>query len=45
MTRPIATVLGGNGFIGRQVVERLVARGYTVRVASREPKNLANSGG
>ncbi|WP_029605711.1 complex I NDUFA9 subunit family protein [Kozakia baliensis] len=40
MTRPIATVLGGNGFIGRQVVERLVARGYTVRVASREPRKL-----
>ncbi len=32
-TRKVATVFGGSGFIGRYVVTRLAAAGYTVRVA------------
>ncbi len=34
----IATVFGGTGFIGRQVVRGLVRQGYTVKVASRAPE-------
>lgn len=35
--RQIATVFGGAGFIGRYVVQRLARRGFTVRVAGRDP--------
>jgi uncharacterized protein YbjT (DUF2867 family) len=35
-TRKLAVVFGGTGFIGRYVVKRLAARGYTVRVAGRD---------
>lgn len=34
----LITVLGGGGFIGRYVVQRLLARGARVRVAEREPR-------
>lgn len=34
----IATVFGGAGFIGRYIVKRLAARGFTVRVAGRDPE-------
>ena len=37
-TRIVATVFGGSGFIGRYVVSRLASRGYTVRVAVRDPE-------
>jgi NADH dehydrogenase len=34
----VAVVFGGAGFIGRYIVKRLAARGYTVRVAGRDPE-------
>ncbi|MFT9315240.1 MAG: complex I NDUFA9 subunit family protein [Acetobacter orientalis] len=36
-TDKIASVFGGNGFVGRYVVQNLAEAGYTVRVASRRP--------
>jgi uncharacterized protein YbjT (DUF2867 family) len=38
ITGRIATVFGGSGFIGRYVVQRLATRGFTVRVAVRDPE-------
>jgi predicted dehydrogenase/NAD(P)-dependent dehydrogenase (short-subunit alcohol dehydrogenase family) len=35
-------VLGGTGFIGRHVVERLLAHGYRVGVMARNPRNLGS---
>jgi NADH dehydrogenase len=37
-TGDVATVFGGSGFLGRYVVKRLAACGYTVRVAVRDPE-------
>ncbi|MCB9990238.1 MAG: complex I NDUFA9 subunit family protein [Rhodospirillales bacterium] len=37
-THKIATVFGGTGFIGSQVVRELAAKGYTVKVATRVPE-------
>lgn len=34
----LVTVLGGGGFLGRYVVQRLLARGARVRIAQREPR-------
>lgn len=34
----LITVLGGSGFLGRYVVQRLLTRGARVRVAEREPR-------
>lgn len=34
----LVTVIGGSGFIGRYVVQRLAAAGYQVRVAVRRPE-------
>jgi uncharacterized protein YbjT (DUF2867 family) len=37
MGRRIITVFGATGFLGRRIVRRLHARGYSVRIASRHP--------
>jgi uncharacterized protein YbjT (DUF2867 family) len=37
ITRSVATVFGGSGFIGRYLVGRLAQAGYVVRVVSRDP--------
>ncbi len=36
MTRPIITVFGGSGFLGRHLVKRLASLGYNVRAAVRD---------
>lgn len=41
MTRRIATVFGGSGLIGRQVVPRLARQGYVVRIAVRDTERAA----
>lgn len=37
----IATIFGGTGFLGRQIVRELAARGVTVKIASRIPEKAA----
>ena len=37
MSDRIVTVFGGTGFLGRRIVRRLLARGFSVRIASRHP--------
>jgi NADH dehydrogenase len=40
ITRKVATVFGGAGFIGRQVVQRLARLDYVVRVVGRNPEAM-----
>ena len=40
VTRKLATVFGGAGFIGRQVVQRLARLDYVVRVVGRNPEAI-----
>ena len=41
MTRKVATVFGGSGFVGQSVVGRLARAGYVVRVAGRTARLAA----
>ncbi len=34
---PLATIIGGSGFVGRYIAQRLARRGWRVRVACRRP--------
>jgi len=38
MARPVVTLFGGSGFIGRHLVRRLAANDWTIRVAVRDPE-------
>lgn len=40
----IVTVFGGTGFLGRHVVRRLRSHGFTVRAASRHPREAEDGG-
>jgi len=42
MDRPLVTVFGGTGFLGRRVVRRLRDHGFAVRVATRRPERSAS---
>jgi uncharacterized protein YbjT (DUF2867 family) len=39
--RPLITVFGGTGFLGRRVVRHLLDRAFRVRVAVRQPQRVA----
>jgi uncharacterized protein YbjT (DUF2867 family) len=41
--RPIVTVFGGTGFLGRRIVDHLVADGFAVRSASRHPGSATSA--
>lgn len=41
MTRRVATIFGGSGFVGRHIVKRLASQNWTVRVAVRDPERAA----
>lgn len=41
--RPLVLVTGATGFVGRDLVGRLLARGYRVRAAARRPDAIAPS--
>ncbi len=47
VTHRLVTVLGGSGFLGREIVRSLVRKGRAVRVAVRHPEavSVAESGG
>lgn len=35
----VATIFGGTGFVGRQIVKNLAQRGYTIKIATRIPES------
>lgn len=39
MNQKLVTVFGGNGFVGRHIVQRLARAGHRVRVACRDPES------
>src|SRR3989339_870317 len=39
MNQQLVTVFGGNGFVGRHIVQRLARAGHRVRVACRDPES------
>jgi nucleoside-diphosphate-sugar epimerase len=39
-TRPSVLVLGGTGFIGQDVIRKLIEKGQGVRLLARDPRNL-----
>jgi NADH dehydrogenase len=39
MTRSI-TILGGSGFVGRSIANRLIAAGYNLRIPTRDPEQV-----
>ena len=41
MAQGKVTVFGGTGFLGQRVVQRLLERDFSVRVAVRHPKRIA----
>jgi uncharacterized protein YbjT (DUF2867 family) len=41
MARRNVTVFGGTGFLGQRVVQRLLERDFSVRVAARHPERIA----
>ena len=41
MTAGTVTIFGGSGFLGRYIVPRLAERGWTVRIAARNPDKAA----
>src|SRR5208337_1058892 len=41
MARRTVTVFGGTGFLGQRVVQRLLQRDFSVRVAARHPERIA----
>lgn len=48
MARPVVTVFGGTGFLGRRLVRLLADQGFAVRAASRHPERdraLLSAGG
>jgi uncharacterized protein YbjT (DUF2867 family) len=42
MARRKVTVFGGTGFLGQRVVQRLLERDFSVRVAARHPERIAS---
>lgn len=44
-TQRLVTVFGGSGFLGQEIVRRLLDRGFAVRVAVRHPAAVDNSNG
>jgi len=39
MAKDLVTIFGGSGFVGKNIVEQLAAKGYRVRVAVRNPNS------